>query len=324
MNRRLLITGGSGFIGTNLVAAAIAAGEEVTNVDLEPPADHNHVATWTELDLLDRDAVTSIVSEVAPSHVVHLAARTDLGGGSVEDYAVNTSGTANLLDALDAVGSVERTIFTSSLLVCRNGYVPASDTDYCPTTPYGESKQRTEELVRSWRPAGPWVIVRPTSIWGPWFGEPYRPFVERVRRGRYLHPGRREVPKALGFVGNTVAQIRSLLDAPAGAVEGRTFYLADSPPYSIRQWADAIAVADQRRAPPTGPLALLRLAGRVGDVAQRVGLWPSPPLTSLRVENMVTASRFDTSDLDRLSGPLPYDLEAGVCTTLRWLDEHAN
>ena len=94
-------------------------------------------------------------------------------------------------------------VFASSALVCRAGYRPTGETDYCPTTPYGESKVEMEILVReSTLIPCPWAMVRPTSIWGPRFGVPYKNFFSTVASGYYFHPGRHDVRRSFGYVGN--------------------------------------------------------------------------------------------------------------------------
>ena len=74
---RLLVTGGSGFIGTNLMAYYIPKGIPLVNVDWNPPLDPGQRAYWKELDLMDRPVLEAAVKEFAPTHIVHLAARTD-------------------------------------------------------------------------------------------------------------------------------------------------------------------------------------------------------------------------------------------------------
>ena len=64
-------------------------------------------------------------------------------------------------------------LITSSQLVCRPGYVPKNYEDYAPHTLYGQSKVQTELITRAWKGAPcPWTLIRPTSIWGPWFHIP--------------------------------------------------------------------------------------------------------------------------------------------------------
>ena len=93
----VLVTGGSGFIGTNAVQALLDAGRTVANIDVAPPRDPRHRPLWTQVDLVDADAVRAAVAATAPASVMHLGARTDLEGATLEDYAANTTGTANLL-----------------------------------------------------------------------------------------------------------------------------------------------------------------------------------------------------------------------------------
>src|SRR5438270_4115516 len=75
---RVMITGGSGFIGTNLVEFYRGARAEVMNLDLHPPRDPRHRPLWKRLDMLDEDAVARAVREFQPEYFLHLAARTDL------------------------------------------------------------------------------------------------------------------------------------------------------------------------------------------------------------------------------------------------------
>ena len=180
---------------------------------------------------------------------------------------------------------VARTVVASSRLVCRLGYEPRSDEDYCPTTAYGASKVETERIVRATTDL-PWVLVRPTSIWGPWFGVPYRDFFLNVARGRYVHPAGRRIEKSFGYVGNTTWQLHRLMTAHPADVLGRTFYLGDDPPIEVLDLARRISATLGRRAPRTVPLPLLRSAAIAGDVAERAGV--RAPLTSFRLDNLLT------------------------------------
>src|SRR5205823_5250520 len=141
----------------------------------------------------------------------------------LDDYVVNTSGVANLLDAMTEAGCVERFLVASTQFVCRPGYYPAHDEDYMPHTAYGWSKVLAEQTVRSTRVPVEWVILRPTTIWGPGDLAYRRQFYRAIARGYYLHPSGIRCRRSLGFVENVVAQIGALIEADAGAVEGRTF-----------------------------------------------------------------------------------------------------
>jgi GlcNAc-P-P-Und epimerase len=315
---RIVITGGSGFIGTNLVEYYSRRGTHIVNLDNAAPRNTAHARYWRRTNILNLSALQRELEAFDPTHVVHLAARTDLLGRSVVDYGANVEGVRNLVAALDVAQSLRRVVFASSRLVCRIGYPPRSDTDYCPTTPYGESKAVGEQIVRSSTIAAEWTIVRPTSIWGPWFDVPYRDFFVAIASGRYVHPRGRRIYKSFGFVGNSVHQIGRVLAAD-GALAGETIYLGDYPPVEIYEWASLISDRTSRRPPREVPLPLLRVAAIVGDGLEKIGL--TAPLTRFRLANMLTNMTYDLTPLESVAGDLPYSLDEGVEVTLRWLSE---
>ncbi|CAN5825897.1 hypothetical protein BH24ACT6_BH24ACT6_09530 [soil metagenome] len=127
--RTVLVTGGSGFIGTNLVEHLAAAGHTVVNADIATPRHPNDAECWRAVAVGDREAIHQIIDDVQPDVVVHLAARTDLGSDDVADYGANTTGVEHLVDAVKATPSVQRVLFSSTQLVCEPGYVPRHETD---------------------------------------------------------------------------------------------------------------------------------------------------------------------------------------------------
>lgn len=316
---RVVITGGSGFIGTNTIQAFSAGGWSVLNIDIARPPCAQHLGFWRRVDILDRESLKAAVVDWRPEVVIHLAARTDLDERRhVSGYAANIEGVANMIEAIEVAGSVSRTVFASSRLVFDLGHVPAHDRDYHASTLYGQSKARGEELIHA---AGTrlntWTIVRPTGIWGPWFGAPYRDFFGKIRRGLYVHPGSLHVRKSFGYVENTVRQIQRLVDADPSAVHRQTFWLAD-PPIVIREWAEEIRRAFEARPIRSVPVPVLRVAGAVGDLLQNAGIGHAP-LTGFRVRNMTTDMLYDVGPLAELTGPLPFTSQDGVDRTVTWL-----
>lgn len=314
--QKILVTGGSGFIGTNLIEQlGTSAGVEVSSLDIAPPKRAHDKPVWRQVDLRDGTALGAAVRALQPDAVIHLAARTDLDGRTIGEYSSNTDGTARLLEALDAADFKGPAIFTSSMYVCRPGYRPSSDTDYQPHTVYGESKVLGEELVRAANPSYPWIITRPTSIWGPWFGIPYIDFFNIVLSRRYLHIAKDRTKKTYGYVGNTIAQMQTIV-RHADALKGRTLYLGDWPATVINEWADEIAAFVPYRVPRVPKVGFKALA-LIGDALQGVGM--RFPMTSFRLQNMTTDNVHDLSTLQSLMGSLPFTRAQGNELTVQWI-----
>ena len=316
---RILVTGGSGFIGTNYIDLLLRTGQaEFINLDNQPPRNADHRNFWRECDILNLCRLKNIIVDFSPTHVVHLAARTGLDEKSLSDFAANMEGVDNLLRAL-AEAPVERTIFTSSLLVCRMGYVPKHDMDYQPTTLYGQSKVEGEKIVRAHKDLPyAWTIIRPISIWGPWGEEPYKNFFKFIAQGWYFHIGSGHYRRSLGYVGNTVHQIQKLLSAPREKVDRKTIYVADDLPADLHDMAHMIQKTVGARDIFRIPLWMARWAAKVGDGCKVVG-WDNVPLTSFRLNNILTEYVFNMQPIMELSSPLPYTLQEGVEQTLQWL-----
>ncbi len=318
--KKILVTGGSGFIGTNLIEQLAGyADVEVSSLDIASPKRANDRPIWRQVDLRDGTALGATVRAFQLDAVIHLAARTDLDGRNLSDYSSNTDGTARLLEALAAADFKGPAIFTSSMYVCRPGYRPSSDTDYQPHTVYGESKVLGEELVRDANPSYPWIITRPTSIWGPWFGIPYIDFFNIVLSKRYLHIAKDGTQKTYGYVGNTVAQMLTIIEH-ADALKGRTLYLGDWPATVINEWADEIAAFVPYRVPRLPKVAFKALA-LIGDALQRMGM--RLPMTSFRLQNMTTDNVHDMSTLQSLMGALPFTRAQGNELTIQWIRARA-
>ena len=316
---RVLVTGSSGFIGKHLVEVLLRRGDTVIGVDTQSPTTELGRFLFRECNILDRPRLTRIISEFAPHAIVHLAARTDLEGKEIQDYAANVKGVENLVAAIRNTSSVRRCVFTSSQLVCRPGYVPKNDQDYCPHTVYGESKVLTERIVRQ-DDGGDieWCIVRPTTIWGPGMRPHYQRFFRLIDRGLYFHIGSKPLYKSFGFVGNTVHQYLKLLEAPVEQIHKETFYLADYQPLSLRAWADAFQRELGAEPIKTLPEAIARIAAKGGDIFNLCG-WGSFPFNSFRLNNILTEYVFDLSKTEKVCGPLPYTTEQGIKDTVAWL-----
>jgi GlcNAc-P-P-Und epimerase len=296
----------------------VRRGHTVFGLDARVPAATSGIEHRV-CDLLDARLLQRTIDEIRPEAVAHLAAVTHIDGTSLSDYAANVAGVENLSTAIARTGSVQRTVCTSTQLVSRIGHQPGSNEAYDPTTVYGESKVRTEQIWRSSDGGGTaWCLVRPTTIWGPGMNPHYLRFFRMIRSGRYVHVGRRAVRKTYGFVGNTIHQYARLVEAPAASIQHRTFYLGDYDPIDLREWAEAFRKELDAPRIRTVPMAVASTVAGLGDVVNAVGLTRFP-FNSFRLRNVLTPSVVDLAATESVCGPLPYTVDEGIAQTAAWL-----
>jgi GlcNAc-P-P-Und epimerase len=314
---KILVTGGSGFIGTNLIEYLLEKNHQVLNVDIKSPLDRRHGPHWLKGDILEERFLGETFLGFMPDYVVHLAARTDIAEKkSLDGYRVNTEGTKNVLKAIAKIKSVKRAIVASSMLVCGLGYLPKDDSDYNPPNLYGESKARMERIVREFGLPCEWLIIRPTTVWGPWSIRYRAEFFSILQRGFYFHPGRKTVCKTYGYVGNVANQIYRFLEAPSKAIHEKTLYIGD-PPIDLRTWVDKFSQELCGKGVRVVPRWVFRGVATIGDIIALTGL--SVPLTTFRLVNMVTPNILDVDTAIRITGFPIYNVDDGVRLTIAWL-----
>jgi UDP-glucose 4-epimerase len=171
---RSLVTGGAGFIGSHLVAALLARGDEVAIVD--HMRKHRSVvaeARLFEADVSDVPAMLRAFGEFRPDAVFHLAAQIDVRH-SVEDPAfdalVNVGGTAAVLEAARAAGTRRVVLASTAAVYGDPGVVPiGEEVPIAPLSPYGASKAAAESYLRLFtRMHGvSTVALRMANVYGP-------------------------------------------------------------------------------------------------------------------------------------------------------------
>jgi UDP-glucose 4-epimerase len=151
---RALVTGGAGFIGSNLTDALLARGDEAIIVDDLSTGRRENIeqalangATLVEADIRDRAAIEEIAGRERPEVIFHLAAQIDVRKSIADpafDASINVGGTANVLEAARAA-EVRRVVFSSTGgAIYGEGdgqQLPLrEDAPLAPEAPYGQSK----------------------------------------------------------------------------------------------------------------------------------------------------------------------------------------
>jgi UDP-glucose 4-epimerase len=153
---RAVVTGGAGFIGSNLADALLERGDEVTILDNLSTGHRENIeqalgagAELAELDITDGPALVELFERVRPEAVFHMAAQIDVRKSAADpafDALVNVGGTINVLEAARRA-EVRRVVNTSTggAVYGEGKIIPApEDHPVAPEAPYGQSKYAAE------------------------------------------------------------------------------------------------------------------------------------------------------------------------------------
>jgi UDP-glucose 4-epimerase len=178
-----LVTGGAGFIGSNLVDALLARGDAVTVVDDLSTGRRENLdgalaggARLVEIDVRDRAAVEDLTAEAAPEAVFHLAAQIDVRKSVADpafDASINVGGTANVLEAARVAGTRRLVFVSTGGAIYGEGEgqeLPLPESaPIAPMSPYGQSKHAAEGYLalfeRLYGLSG--VSLRLGNVYGP-------------------------------------------------------------------------------------------------------------------------------------------------------------
>jgi 3beta-hydroxy-delta5-steroid dehydrogenase/steroid delta-isomerase len=318
---RVLVTGGSGFVGANLVTTLLDRGYSVRSFDRAP----SPLAAHPKLQVLQGDITDKAVCAQAVEGidtVFHTAAIIDLmGGASVSDeyrqrsFAINVGGTQNLVDAGQAAG-VQRFVYTSSNSVVMGGQNISGGDETLPYTSrfndlYTETKVVAERFVLSQNGVGDMLTcaIRPSGIWGRGDQTMFRKLFESVIAGHVkVLIGRKSARLDNSYVHNLIHGF--ILAAqhlvPGGTAPGQAYFINDAEPINMFEFARPVVEACGQPWPRirvNGPIVAAAMTGWQ-RLHFRFGI-PAPLLEPLAVERLYLDNFFSVAKASRDLGYQP-------------------
>ena len=183
-----LVTGGAGFVGSQLVRALAARGEQVRVLDLLDVAERPPGVEVVLGDVLDRRRVEEAVDGVEVVH--HNAALVPVTRAGARFARVNTGGTQIVLDAARRAGVRFFVHVSTSAVFGVPAECPITEsTQPRPVEDYGRSKLEAERIVSA-SVQLPTTIVRPVAVYGPG-DRGFLSIFSLAKRGLLIYPGTR-------------------------------------------------------------------------------------------------------------------------------------
>jgi 3beta-hydroxy-Delta5-steroid dehydrogenase / steroid Delta-isomerase len=318
---RVLVTGGSGFVGANLVTTLLDRGYQVRSFDRVPSPLPQH----PQLEVLQGDITDAAVCATAADGidtVFHTAAIIELmGGASVTDeyrqrsFAVNVGGTENLVHAGQAAG-VTRFVYTSSNSVVMGGQNIADGDETLLYTHrfndlYTETKVVAERFVLSQNGVRGMLTcaIRPSGIWGRGDQTMFRKLFESVIAGHVkVLVGRKAARLDNSYVHNLIhgfiLAAQHLL--PRGTAPGQVYFINDAEPINFFEFARPVIEACGQHWPRVrvnGPMVRAAMTGWQ-RLHFRFGI-PAPLLEPLAIERLYLDNYFSIAKASRDLGYQP-------------------
>ncbi len=324
---RILMTGGTGFIGSRLALHARAQGYEpvVLGLARNPAEQANREeleAAGLEVrigDATDPEMVAEAMQGV--DVVVHLAAaQHEMNISNARFREINVAATARLLEAARATGC-RRFVYGSTIGVYGHYRGVADETTPpAPDNIYGHTKLEAERLVLAAGGNIPVTVVRIAETYGPGDWRLLKMF-RAVQKGRFpLLGGGRNLHHPI-YVDDLVRGLLTVCRHPAAA--GELFVMAGPEAVTTERMVEAVAAALHcSRAGPRLPLWPFVLAATLLETTLRP-LGIQPPLHRRRLDFFTKSFTLRTGKAERLLGWRPsIDFAEGARQTAAWYREH--
>ncbi len=313
----VLVTGGTGFVGSHVVDVLLAAGYRVrctVRATSKRRWLEGKSVELVEADLSGGEPAKALAGVDA---VVHCAGLTR---GSAEVlFAANRDGTRMLLEACVRCDRAVRFVFCSSQAAAGPGTLdrPRQLGDPpAPNSDYGRSKLAAEEEVLERRDRLPVVILRPVAVYGP-RDEDTLPYFQMAKRGVIVVPGIRERRVQLVHARDVATAMLAGLERPEAV--GKTFFVAHPEILSWARLGAAISEAVGRRALQLRVPSLALLSA--GALAELLGSGKRSGEIDRRRAKDIT-QRAWTCDVDatitQLGWDPEYDVVSGVRDAAEW------
>lgn len=285
---KILVTGGSGFLGTRLIPKLVAGGHDVFAMARSSAADSKVLALGAKPVRGDMDNLAGFEMPRVDT-VMHLAAHFHFAGPRRPYFHVNVNGTKALLRAAQKAGVSSFIYLTAAAVIMDDRGSPIRNANERARTfprsfsPYIASKAKSEAgVLAANRPGFRTIAIRPPGIWGP--GDAFsRNIPHAIESGQFAFIARGDYPYSTCHVDNVVEALICALDRGEG---GKAYFVRDADNTTFRAFVDGLAKLqglsiDKLRSVPYGMAFFM---GRMMELGARLRRSDQdPPLTRTMV-----------------------------------------
>lgn len=320
---RVLVIGGSGFIGTRLVRRLV--NNEQLDINIFDKVDSKTFANLTILgDVRSLSQLNASISQDAV--IVNLAAehRDDVRPLSLYDE-VNIGG-ANNICSVARVKNVKTIIFTSTVAVYGFAEIGTDESGrISPFNDYGRTKYEAEQVFKAWQAEEPkirtLVIIRPTVVFGEQNrGNVYNLF-RQISSGKFLMVGSGENRKSMAYVENVAAFIEHSMSFKPGV---HVYNFIDKPDFTMNQLVASVnrILGRSERIGFRLPFLLGYAIGKGFDLVAAI-TGKRMAISSIRVKKFCSNSVYDTA-IDETGFVQPVPLAKALEQTIRheFIEQH--
>jgi nucleoside-diphosphate-sugar epimerase len=312
---KILVTGGSGFVGGALCAETVARGWETVALSRSP----SRAGRWVQTDLTRRIEV-----DFRPDVVVHCAARSSPWGTAKDFERQNVEATRNVLTFCREGGTPHLIYVSTSAVLYRNEHQYAMDEATPPAVRflnhYARTKFAGEELVRAYD--GAKTILRPRAVFGPGDTVVFPRILRAAEKGKFpVIESDETVMADLIYIDSLVAYIVRVIERRAEGL----FHLTNNQPVPVVAFLTGLFTQLNLPAPKRKIQArrAMRAATCVEAVYRALPFLGEPPITRFGVSVFAYSKTMDVTKSLRELGPPSVSLDEGVERFIAWQKEQS-
>lgn len=319
--KKVLVTGGTGFIGQHLVNKLVEIGADVRVLvrktsDISGLLNNNNVEVIIG-DLNDANSLKIATKGVAI--VYHLAAKlhVPLNSNDPELHTVNVNGTKNILNAC-VLNNVSKFIFFSSMAICFGSDSEVMDelTSFSPMGKYGESKIKAGEFVQQYHEKYKIDVTTliPVVVYGKGEIGNVAKLINYINKRRFILIGDGSTVRSIVYINNVVEAALCAAENPLSS--GQTYIVTDKDNCSLKEMAEFIST--ELRVPLHRfhiPVKLASYLALLGDISEKY-LKTKLPFNSDILKRLLTNQVCSSRKIQDELGFLPTTFKEGMSENL--------